>query len=288
MKNEHLVVVDCNYLGHVNIFAKSQGLTYRGNATDVIYGFFRSILVLARQFETTRFVFCWDAKEYLREKILPSYKGNRKPLDLSEEQAAARDVAYKQFNEIRLTALPMFGFENVFLKSGYESDDLIASVVLNNRDKKSIVVTNDNDLFQLLDHCSIFHYSEKMITDKVLFEREYGISPSKWGEVKAIAGCNSDAVPGIVGVGIKTAIQYLKGDLTKGKKFEAIEGGTEIIERNKKLVVLPFAGTRRLPIKKSPSQRSLVAFNAFCRYYGFKSFQEPKYKNEWIRTFNLK
>jgi 5'-3' exonuclease len=285
--NGILVVVDCNYLAYVNKFALSSGLSYKGGRTEIIFGFFRHVLELARQFETTHFAFCWDSRNSKRKEIFPAYKAKRHSSDRSDEEKEMDRIAFQQFDEIRASALSIFGFENIFQKDGYESDDLIASIVQSRR-KKNIVVSSDNDLYQLLHHCSLYNISKKEITTAEIFKKEYGIDPSEWAEIKCLAGCNSDEVPGIPGVGMKTAIRFHLGELKKGKTFDTIIASEQIIQRNRRLVLLPFEDTGSFPIKKPRQNWQVDSFERFCTYYGFSSFLTGKYFSEWKRVFEMK
>jgi DNA polymerase I len=283
---ELLLVVDCNFICYVNKYSLSQGLSYRGNRTEIIFGFFRHLLELARKFESTHFAFCWDSRESLRKKLLPEYKSNRHKEDRSEEEKSADIIAFQQFDEIRLNALEMFGFNNIFHKDGYESDDLIASLV-KSRQGTNIVISSDNDLLQLLDFCSLYNISKKETTTKTIFIRNYTIEPSQWVDVKSLAGCTSDNIPGIPGVGDKTAIKYLKGELKKGKALEKIQSSLSISDRNRALVSLPFEGLEMLPLRKSKEKWSLSQFTSFCKHYGFLSFLDGKNKGEWVKVFHM-
>jgi 5'-3' exonuclease len=99
--------------------------------------------------------------------------------------------------------------------------------------------------------------------------------------VKKIAGCNSDCVPGVQGVAEKTAIKYLTGDLkTTTKKYQDIVNNGEVIERNHKLVVLPFEGTQR--ITPTADDFNMANFLRFCRRFGLNSFRQEE-KQEKIK-----
>jgi 5'-3' exonuclease len=77
------------------------------------------------------------------------------------------------------------------------------------------------------------------------FSKETGLEPWEWAKVKAIGGCKTDEVPGIPGVGEKTAIKYILGKLKPDSAaYKAIKANKEIITRNRKLVELPFEGTQ--------------------------------------------
>ena len=258
--NEIIIVLDCNYICYVNKFALSQGLTYRGNPTEIIFGFLRHINELSRQFQSNKFIFCWDSHKSIRKEIYPKYKISRS-LNKSEEDIVNDKIAYVQFNELKNYVLPKMGFENIFYKDQYESDDIIASIVKNNKikGKRYVVVSNDSDLYQLLDDCKMYNISKKCLITKEIFIREYNIEPKRWHLVKAIAGCSTDNVDGVVGVGEKSSIKYLNGELKTGKKARDIENANDIFHRNLKLVTLPFDGVGIFNIKM---QKLKISFSA--------------------------
>ena len=172
----------------------------------------------------------------------------------------------------------MLGFNNIFIVDGYESDDIIANTVSDKDPQKTIVITSDNDLFQLLDHCSLYSVTKRQSTNKEIFCREYNITPSEWIMVKAIAGCGSDNVPGMKGIGEKTAIAHLKGE-SKGKKKYDIEQSSNIIDRNIPLVKLPFQGCPNPKLRSN--QLSLEKFQTVCKKYGMESLLTPKQISDW-------
>jgi 5'-3' exonuclease len=172
----------------------------------------------------------------------------------------------------------MLGFRNVFLVDGYESDDTIASIVFGKDPEKTIVVTSDNDLLQLLDHCSLYSITKKQSTNKEVFQREYSIAPSEWVMVKAIAGCGSDNVPGIVGIGEKSAVSFLKGQL-KGQRRGNIDLFADIIDRNIPLVKLPFQGCPTPKLRNN--DLTIEKYKTICKQYGMESLLALKQIFEW-------
>ena len=285
--NEITVVIDSQYLCYVNKFAMSKGLSYKGKNTEIIFGFLRHINELARKFETNKFIFCWDSRSSLRKQIYPEYKANRR-VDQSEEDKELDQMAYQQFNELKDIVLPKFGFKNIFYKNGYESDDIIAWIVKENPGRY-IVVASDNDLFQLLDYCTLYNISAKSLTTKEEFERIHGVSSRKWHLIKAIAGCSSDNVHGAKGVGEKTAIKFLNNELKSGSKFNAVTDVylKEIFKRNMRLVKLPFENIGEFTINHQENFNE-KNFVEICEHYGIESFLSPKYFQSWIKSFNMK
>jgi DNA polymerase I len=271
-----MIIIDSNYLCYISKFSLSQGLTYRGGRTEIIYGFLKNIISLSKKFETNDFVFCWDSKHSKRKTIFPGYKAKRHS-DRTEEEKELDAIAYSQFDKLRISVLPNLGFSNIFYSAGYESDDLMASLVIHNPNINNIIVSSDEDLFQLLDYCSIYNFSKKTIMNKNLFIRTYQIEPKQWAEIKCIAGCSSDNVPGVSGVGEKTAIKYIRGILkSSSKAFDSIKSRSleeEFLTR--KLVTLPFPGTKELKLYNNTL--SDEKFKLVCNEYGIKSIDI----NDW-------
>ena len=280
------IVCDCNYISYVEKFALSTGLSYRGGHTEIIYGFLKQILKLAQRFETNQLIFCWDSKDSLRKKTYPEYKANRRK-DQTEEEKEANEIAYKQFNQLRRTVLPSMGFNNIFMQEGYEGDDLIAYIV---RDHPcNVVITNDEDMLQLLDNCNLYNITKRSLTDKDEFIRAYGISPMDWVDVKSYAGCYSDNVKGLEGVGEKTVAKWLRGELKQTTKtYQKINSpeGWDIHRRNHPLVCLPLEGLP--PIRLTKDSFLKKSFRDVFMEYGFNSFLENDKFEKWIKAFNLR
>jgi 5'-3' exonuclease len=255
-----------------------------------IFGFIKQIFTLAKKFETNRFIFCWDSRNSYRKLRCPSYKSSRRK-DLTEAQAIDMQDAFRQFDEIREILLPCMGFNNSYQQSGYEADDLIAHISMRLPDN-TIIASTDNDLLQLIRHdrfCPIKIYNFKGVTDEAEFKKAwYGLAPIKWSEVKAIAGCGSDEVKGIVGIGEATAAKYLMG-LVKGKSLEKIESkeGKAIAYGNMSLVCLPYADGLK-PIKiwgLYEDSLSLDKFKAVFGQYGFRSLLKEEEIYKWSKSF---
>jgi len=276
-----MIIIDSNYLCYVNRFALSQGLSYQGHSTEIIFGFLRHVLELSKSYKTTNIVFCWDSRESLRRKIYPQYKMNRRE-NLTDEEKESNRQAYIQFDTLKKSVLLDMGFKNVFHQDGYESDDIIASLVIGNSDKNITVVSSDKDLYQLLDYCSLYNITKRETYTKSLFMREFGIRPFRWGTVKSIAGCQTDNVEGLTRVGEHTAIKYLKGEIKEGSKtYERIKFFDSSL--TKKLVTLPFEGCENYQKKLQKNNFSEKAFLNIFDKFGFKSFIDNF--DEWESVF---
>jgi len=283
-----LLIIDSPALCHRAKFAMQKvELSHEEMKTEIIFNFLNQIMSLAKRFETNQFVFCWDSRKSFRRDLYPAYKWKRKE-DKTQEEKDFAVLAYEQFHRLRREVLPALGFKNNFIQTGLEADDIIASIVFSKYKPKPIIISRDNDLYQLLLYCDMFDFQTlKMMTD-ASFTKKYNCLSSLWNLTKAIAGCNSDNVTGIKGVGEKTAIKYINHALASNyKTFKAIESeeGQKIIERNKVLVYLPFKGTKKFPIQKD----KLYAKDFYDTFesLGFKSFLTQESFNGWEERFGL-
>ena len=278
------ILIDSNYLCH-KAKVTTGTLSYNGQPTGIIYGFINQIITIAKITGAKEFLFFWDSRKSKRREIYPEYKMKRRP-DLTEWEQQDWALAFSQFVQLRKRILPRLGFNNNFLQSGYEADDLIARYAMDNSTDELIIASADNDLFQLLDYASMLNLSKNKMIACQNFIDEYGIYPDQWAEVKKIAGCSSDNVQGIRGVGEKTALQFLKGTLPEThKSYQNIIAGEEVIERNKALVVLPFKGTKK--IEEQKNHFKITEFIDVCRELGMESFL-TKDKKEEIKSLFIK
>ncbi len=217
-------------------------LDFDGVATGVVYGIFRSLLDLQELHATARVAWCFDGGNAKRTEVDASYKGNRR--EMTEEESEAHAAVWEQLDALRTDYLPAMGYRNVFRRKGYEADDVIASVCQDlPHGDSAVVVSADNDLWQLLSPGRVTVWTGKRSITAESFGREWGIGPSRWADVKALAGCPGDNVIGIRGVGEKTAAKFLSGRLKESTKaWQAIVKCNGAWRENLKLVRLPFPG----------------------------------------------
>lgn len=265
-------------------------LTYNGKNTGVIFGFFYELLFLLNKFRPDVLTCCWDGPSSIREDMYPQYKEKRRKnkLNLSPDERASNNMFHNQFDMLRVDILPDIKWANNFVFNRYEGDDLIASIINNNKDE-FVIVSSDEDLYQLLsDRVSLYDLGKKREYSNTDFSTEYGIDPLQWVSVKSIAGCTSDEVAGIQGVGVKTAIKFINNELkSKTKVFDGItsDQGREIIKRNLPLVRLPLSGTPKIRLNHRQKIRIDKLMNCFA-YYGMYSM--VKKEDEWKKLLARK
>jgi len=280
------LILDCNFLCH-RAKHSTGGLSYENTPTGVIYGFLKSVSHFQEFFNTPYVVFCWDSKTSKREEIFPAYKANRKNKykDMTKAEIRFEKEFRWQMVMLRRRYLPLIGYKNNFVQKGYEADDVIASICLNlSMLDEAIIISSDQDLYQLItSNISCFNpVKVKTLTLQGL-KKKYGIKPHEWRMAKAIAGCNTDGVPGVAGVGEKTAIKYLTGKLgAETKAYQKINSklGWKIYKRNLKLVGLPHTGTKVFKLQEDEvTQRG---WNKVMEMLGMKSLKDkaPTFKRK--------
>ena len=279
MKRNKTIIVDCNYVGHASRHAVDANLkTSTGIYTNVIYGFLQTLITLSQVFQTNKFAFVWDSKKSKRKELFPEYKKSRHK-DLTEQERIELKRAFFQFQVIRKRILPELGFQNNFMCSGFEGDDLIASIIQSdNFGKEFLLYASDHDLYQLLSpRVTMIKKKELYTIDK--FVEEFGINPSQWWKVKTLAGCSSDEVPGIKGIGEKTVCKYLRNQLkeTSVAFKKIVDSREEVEKRNIPLVKLPFEGTP--PCKLVEDRFNIDKAKKIFEYYEFDSFLDEF--DEW-------
>lgn len=275
------IILDCHSVGWTSAYAMT-GLQHEGQDTNVIFGFFKTLLDADRFIETpATVIFCWDSHQSRRKMLFPGYKAGRQEKVYDAKDEAIRKSTMQQIFLIRDEIVPQLGFNNSFLKTGFEADDIVACVANMELFDEQLIISTDNDLLQLLsDKTSIYSPKTSAYTTKQSFTDKYEIPPSKWAAVKAMAGCSSDDVPGISGVGEKGAIDFILNRLPIGKKLEKIEKGLRTPEylRDRRLVTLPYA-----PLEFDIVQDNIRAraFFDMCKQYNLLSFMRKATQNRW-------
>jgi len=288
-----IIIMDCNNICHIVKHTMGE-LSLGEIQTGVIFGFMRQLMHFATILDEHKFVFAWDSKKSKRRDIYPQYKMNRVKKDRTQEQEMFDNLCYLQFNEIRRKILPSLGFKHNYIMTGYEADDIIANIVLNNsgfhgfHNENITIISSDNDLLQLIGFADIYNPRSKQIEDTQEILKKYGTMSMY--EMKALMGCSGDNVPGIEGMGEKRAIDFLKfnqaSPLMKKKIQNWYKDGYDLSLR---LVKLPFENMPIIKIDLASFDEERINYDAFvliCKEYGFNSFL--KGEDIWIKRFNMR
>jgi DNA polymerase I len=209
---KELFLIDGNSLVYRAFFALPESIaTSKGQPTNAIFGFASMLVKIISEYGVKPTLVVWDAGMSGRKEVYEEYKGQRdsKP-DLLAEQWPHMEPL-----------VDSFGYENVRVE-GFEADDVIATVARRARDEgfDVMVVTGDRDLFQLIEPGVRVMATSRGITDTKVYDREavvdrYGIEPELIPDFVGLKGDTSDNIPGVPGIGEKTASQLLQehGDL---------------------------------------------------------------------------
>jgi DNA polymerase-1 len=244
-----LVLLDGHSLAYRAFFALPSDLqTTTGQLTNVVYGFTTMLVKLFGDFSPDRIAVCFDlGRPAYRHDVYDGYKANRRttPDDFSSQMPLVREV---------LAALRI----PVVEVAGYEADDLIATLVKEARDEglPVLVVTGDRDNLQLIDDEAGVRVmmTRRGITDTAVYDEaavqeRYGVPPGRYIDLAALRGDPSDNLPGVPGVGDKTATKLVQTYGTaedvvahaseqRGKlKENLLAHGTDVL-RNKQLMRL--------------------------------------------------
>ena len=207
-----LFLIDGNSLVYRAFFALPESIaTSKGFPTNAIFGFASMLVKIISDYGVKPTLVVWDAGMSGREVVYEEYKaGRRERPDLLSEQ-------WPHLHPL----VDAFGYGNVKV-SGFEADDVIASLVGPARERgiDVMVVTGDRDLFQLVEPGVRVMATSRGITDTKVYDREavldrYGIPPDLIPDFVGLKGDTSDNIPGVPGIGEKTASQLLQahGDL---------------------------------------------------------------------------
>jgi DNA polymerase-1 len=198
MSKPRLFLIDGNSLVYRAYYAIRRLSNSRGFATNAIYGFFTSLRKLIEQESPDYVGVVFDSKgPTVRHDLYQDYKATRKPMpeDLVPQVPKVKDL---------LQALRIPFFE----QPGYEGDDLLGSLARRaaRQHVHTVIVSHDKDLFQLVDRStSIYHPIQSRYLDVAGVEESFGVRPHQVVDVLALWGDASDNIPGVPGVGEKTA-----------------------------------------------------------------------------------
>ena len=252
----NLLLFDFNNLLFKAI-AVHPGFEYNDIYTGGVYGFINQICKYITEFEPRNVVVCSDNLPYLRKGIYPDYKSGRKKR--SPEEYAMIQESRKMCEEF----LDIIGIQ-LWSKKGFEADDLmyIVSEAYSYSFDKIVVVSNDDDLFQLfkIDY-NIYLQRSKVLYGMVDFKNEYpDININDWCQIKALSGSHN-AVPGIKGIGIKKAIGIIKDSI----KLKEYKEKYEELDLYLKLVTLPYRNCKAVSLSDFDFNRRHVS-NFLSKY----------------------
>jgi DNA polymerase I len=218
---QELFLIDGNSLAYRAYYALPDSIaTSRGEPTNAIFGFASMLVKILTEYGPKATIVVWDAGMSGREITYEPYKAERKPRP---------DLLREQWPHLE-PLVEAFGYCNVRV-DGYEADDVIASLVEQAKQKgiDVTVVTGDRDAYQLADDGRVrIMTTSRGITDTRVYDRDgvverYGIGPELIPDFIGLKGDTSDNIPGVPGIGDKTAAQLLQ-------RYGSLEGVLEHVD----------------------------------------------------------
>jgi len=203
-----IFLIDGHSIAFRAFYALPETLTTKdGFPTNVIHGFLMMITKLVNNYDVEKIIITWDvSKKTFRNEIYQDYKANR---------SSSPDNFKIQIKELQ-NLLSKFNLPQLSME-GFEADDVLGSLshYFNKKNNKVTIVTGDRDSFQLISSKTKIMYTKRGISDvemydKKLFENKYQINTNQYVEYLALKGDKSDNIPGLPGVGEKTAISLLQ------------------------------------------------------------------------------
>ena len=208
---DKLVLIDGNSLLNRAYYATPVFSTSSGQPTNAIFGFIKLVFKIFTDLKPQYIVVAFDLKvPTFRHKMYDGYKATRSPMP---EELASQVAPLKSL----LSAMNIAMCE----KEGYEADDIIGTLS-KKFDVHSYIYTGDRDSFQLVSDKTDVYFTKRGVSDLLKlsadnFEREMGLKPSAIVDLKALMGDKSDNIPGVYGIGEKSARSLLE-------EYETLDG----------------------------------------------------------------
>ena len=274
---KHLYLVDGSGYIFRAFFAIPPRMTSHGVHTNAVFGFTNMLIKLLRETDADGLAVVFDhSGESFRNTIYADYKANRDepPEELVPQFAAIREAT-------RAFGLPCLEQE------GYEADDLIATYArqASAQGIRVTIVSSDKDLMQLVgDGVDMLDPMKERAIGREQVIEKFGVPPEQVIDVQALAGDSTDNVPGVPGIGIKTAAQLIEAygslealleraaEIKQPKRRERLIENAELARISKKLVTLDT----EVPVEVALSGFGLrepdpAALRGFLEHYEFRS-----------------
>jgi len=215
-----LYIIDAHGLLHKAYHAMPRLTGPQGDEVGALYGFTRMVLKIIKDKRPDLIAVCFDSPaKTFRHSLFSDYKANRPKTDdaLVTQLSLARELT----RQLGLS---------VFAEEGFEADDLIAALAFwaQRHEISTVLVTSDKDVYQLVnDRVSVWPGGNEPVRKSDFVMRKYGVTPAQMTDYFSLVGDASDNVPGIKGLGPKTAQKLLERFGTLDNIFAAARGGSD-------------------------------------------------------------
>jgi DNA polymerase-1 len=238
-RDAELFLVDGNNLAYRAFFALPEELaTTEGFPTNALLGFTNMLFKLLSDYRPKGVAVAWDTRAVHRHELSEDYKSDRRPMP---------DLLGEQFPYFR-PIVEAFGYRNLEFE-GWEADDVIATLATdaNEQGIRTVVVSTDRDAFQLVTDNVVLMMTPRGVADVNVYtpdrvEARYGIRPDQIPDFIGLKGDTSDNIPGVPGIGDKTAGQLIA---QYGSLEEVIEHADELSPARRKNITEHAEQARR-------------------------------------------
>lgn len=221
-KQKKLILIDGNAIIHRAYHALPPFTTKKGELVNAVYGFSSTLLSVISDFKPDYVVASFDlAGKTFRHEKFEDYKATRVKGD---------DELYAQIPRVK-EVVEAFNIP-IYEKAGFEADDVIGTIAKQIKENKdtieTIIVTGDMDTLQLVNDTTKVYTMRRGLSDSILYDKDrvierYGLNPDQIIDYKALRGDSSDNIPGVKGIGEKTAVTLLQKYTTLDGVYENIE-----------------------------------------------------------------
>lgn len=302
LKMDKLFIIDGNSIANRAFYALPFLSNHLGQPSGAIFGFANILIKLITQTKPTHIVVAFDhARKTFRNDLYAEYKMQRKP---SPPELIEQLPVIKQMLQTMKV--------NIYESAGIEADDIIGSICKQYKGEK-FILSGDRDLLQLIDDSTFVWLTKKGVSevdkvDRIRLKEMFNITPEQIIDLKALMGDKSDNIPGVKGVGEKTAIGLLQEygsienvyaniDNIKGKLKETLIENKELAFVSKKLATIKVNCEIDFDLEKSklifPFPRAVFEFfkewdfSSITKNLGLFSLKKNNYMYE-ISSDSLK
>ena len=222
---KRLIIIDSNALLHRSFHALPPLMTKNGQETGAVYGYLLTLFKAIGDLKADYIVACFDTKApTFRHEMYKDYKAQRPvtPSGIISQIPVAKEI-------LQTLKIP------VFAKEGVEADDLIATICAKTPDTEIYIVSGDLDNTQLINENIKVYTLGKGIKDTVIYDinkviERFGVNPDQMVDFKALTGDPSDNIPGVDGIGKKTAAEIIQKYGNIKNLYEELSTDTAVLK----------------------------------------------------------
>jgi len=276
---DRLLLLDGHSLAYRAFYALREANLYTttGEPTGAVYGFTSMLINILRDEKPTHVAVAFDRPERtFRHEQFEEYKAGR--TKIGDEFTSQVSLIFEVLNALGITSLS---------KPGFEADDIIATLATQAEadGMETLILTGDRDTYQLITEHTTVLYNSRGVSDMKRYDpaelfAKYGLTPAQYPDFAALRGDSSDNLPGIPGVGEKTATKWIvefgsleelvnRVDEVKGKAGDALREHLGSVLRNRQLTQL----LRDVPLDVGPHDLVPVPWNRDTIHQLFDTLQ---------------